>query len=180
VDRALAAGVDMVQIRERDLDARDVLILTEAVAETAHRHSAGLLLNDRVDVAAAAGAGVHLTTRSLPVELVRRAFPPGMLVGVSTHTFEEAAAAQRGGADFVVFGPVFETVSKREYGEPVGLKALGQVATHLAIPVLALGGIKESNFREALDAGAAGVAGISMFAESHDLGYLVAMLKGAG
>jgi thiamine-phosphate pyrophosphorylase len=170
----------MVQIRERDLEARDVLIVTEALAEAAHRHCAGLLVNDRVDIAAAAGSGVHLTTRSLPVEVVRGTCPPTMLVGMSTHTLEEAAAAQQGGADFVVFGPVFETVSKREYGEPVGLKALRQVASHLAIPVLALGGIKESNFREALDAGASGVAGISMFTEAQDLGCLVAMIKGRG
>jgi thiamine-phosphate pyrophosphorylase len=103
-----------------------------------------------------------------------------MLVGVSTHTFEEARAAQRGGADFVVFGPVFETVSKKDYGEPVGLEALHQVATCLTIPVVALGGIKPSNFREALDVGAAGVAGISMFTEAQDLNTLVAAIKGRG
>jgi len=102
-----------------------------------------------------------------------------MLVGVSTHTFDEARAAQKEGADFVVFGPVFETESKRGYGMPVGLGALRQVTTGLAIPVVALGGINPSNFRDALDAGAAGVAGISMFAKSRDLGALVSAIKGS-
>lgn len=170
----------MVQIRERGLPARDVFIITEAIAESARRKSARLLVNDRADIAASAGAGVHLTTRSLTVEVVRGSFGPDMLVAVSTHTFEEARAAQQGGADFVVFGPVFETVSKKDYGEPVGLEALHQVATRLTIPVVALGGITLSNFREALDAGAAGVAGISMFTEAQDLSSLVAAIKGRG
>lgn len=170
----------MVQIRERDLPARDVFIVTEAIAESARRKGARVLVNDRADIAASAGSGVHLTTRSLTVEVVRAAFGPDMLVGVSTHTFEEAIAAQQGGADFVVFGPVFETVSKKDYGEPVGLEALHQVATRLTIPVVALGGIKPSNFRKALDAGAAGVAGISMFTEARDLSSLVAAIKGRG
>jgi thiamine-phosphate pyrophosphorylase len=168
----------MVQIRERDLSTRDVIRVTEALSEAARSSRASLLVNDRVDIAAATGSGVHLTTRSLPVEVVRRAFLPTMLVGVSTHTLEEAAAAQKGGADFVVFGPVFETASKRDYGEPVGVDALRQVVSHLTIPVLALGGIQRSNFHLALDAGAAGVAGISMFIEAPDLNGLVAAIKG--
>lgn len=179
-DRVLASGVDMVQIRERGLPARDVFSISEAIAESARRTGARLLVNDRADIAASAGSGVHLTTRSLTVEVVRGAFALDMLVGVSTHTFEEARAAQQGGADFIVFGPIFETVSKTDYGEPVGLEALHQVATRLTIPVLALGGIRPSNFREALDAGAAGVAGISMFTEARDLSTLVAAIKGWG
>ena len=178
-DRALAAGVDMVQIRERDLSARDVFIVTEALAGSARGTGALLLVNDRADIAASNGSGVHLTTRSLTAEVVRGAFGPDMLVAVSTHTFEEAIAAEQGGADLIVFGPVFETVSKRDYGEPAGLEALHRVAAHLTIPVVALGGIKPSNFMQPLDAGAAGVAGISMFTEAQDLGTLVATIKGA-
>jgi thiamine-phosphate pyrophosphorylase len=170
----------MVQIRERDLPARDVLFVTESIAESAHSTGARVLVNDRADIAASAGAGVHLTTHSLTVEVVRAGFGPDTLVGVSTHAFDDVRAAEQGGADFVVFGPVFETASKKEYGEPVGVEALHQVATRLSIPVLALGGIKLSNFREALDAGAAGVAGISMFIEAQDLGGLVATIKGHG
>ena len=179
-DRALAAGVDMVQIREPDLSARDALSATEAIAGLARKSGARVLLNERADIAACAAAGVHLTTRSLTAAAVRRAFGPSLLIGVSTHSFEEARAAERGGADFIVFGPVFETASKRQYGKPVGLEALRRVATRLTIPVLALGGIKPSNFREALDTGAAGISGISMFTEAHDLSRLVATIKSHG
>jgi thiamine-phosphate pyrophosphorylase len=177
-DRALAAGVDLVQVRERDLPPRDVFIVTEAVAKAAREKRACALVNDRADIAASAGAGVHLTTRSLTVDVVRSAFSADMLVGVSTHTLEEAKAAQQGEADFVVFGPVFETASKKVYGEPVGIEALRRVVSCLTIPVVALGGINTSNFREALDVGAAGVAGISMFTETQDIRTLVAAIKG--
>jgi thiamine-phosphate pyrophosphorylase len=169
--------VDMVQIRERDLHARDLLTVTEAIAESARGQLACVLVNDRADIAASTRSGVHLTTRSLSVEVIRAAFPADMLVGVSTHTSEEAKSAQRGGADFVVFGPVFETASKKEFGEPVGLEALRQVANELSIPVVALGGIKATNFRDALAAGASGIAGISMFSAAPDLSALVTAIK---
>jgi thiamine-phosphate pyrophosphorylase len=176
--RAAAAGVDMVQVRERDLSARDVFQLAEAISTAIRGTETRVLINDRADIAACAGAGVHLTTRSLTPGVVREAFGPDLLVGASTHTIEEAEAAERDGADFVVFGPVFETASKKEYGEPVGLEALGHAAARLRIPVLALGGINISNFARALDSGAAGVAGISIFSET-DLNRLVTAIKSA-
>jgi thiamine-phosphate pyrophosphorylase len=177
-NRALAAGVDMVQIREPGLSTRDILSVSETVGELARKTGAWVLVNDRADIAASSAAGVHLTTRSLTAEVVRRGFGPDMLVGVSTHSLEEAEAAEGGGANFIVFGPVFETASKKQYGEPVGLESLRRVARRLSIPVLALGGIKPSNIRESLEAGAAGVAGISMFTEAHNLSRLVATIKG--
>lgn len=179
-DRAVAAGVDMVQIREPDLSIRDLFSAAETIGESARKAGASALINDRADIAACTASGVHLTTRSLTPEVVRSAFGAEILIGASTHSSEEASAAQRGGADFIVFGPVFETTSKKQYGKPVGLEALRRIATGLTIPVLALGGIKASNFREALDAGAAGVAGISMFTETDDLIRLVATIKGHG
>lgn len=174
---AIVAGIDLIQIRERDLSARDLFYLAEAVAQSARDTSINILINDRADVARCAGAGVHLTTRSLEAEIVRRKFGHDMLIGVSTHSLEEAQAAERGGANFIVFGPVFETESKRAYGPPVGLDALGEVAGRLSIPVLALGGIKMLNFRQALDKGAAGIAGISLFAEAADLAAVVREIK---
>lgn len=176
----MSAGVDMVQVRERDLAARDLYCLTKAVTERLRGRGALVLLNDRADIAACAGAGVHLTTRSLTAEVVRAALGPDILIGVSTHNQQEAEIAERGGADFIVFGPVFETPSKAEYGEPVGPAALRLIATSLTIPVIALGGINPTNFHHALDAGAAGVAGISMFVEavkSQDLAELVSRIK---
>ncbi|MFY9573138.1 MAG: thiamine phosphate synthase [Blastocatellia bacterium] len=178
VARAFSAGVDLVQIRERDLSARDLFYLTHEVTGLAHSAGAAkVLVNDRVDVARSAGSGVHLTTHSLTAEAVREAFGAEILIGVSTHSLDEAETAERGGADFVVFGPIFETASKKTLGNPVGVEPLRQVAGSLKIPVLALGGIKPANVPEVLDAGASGVAGISMFTDNQDLNSLVAAIK---
>ena len=180
IKQVIVAGADMVQIRERDLSARALCSLTDAVTEPARKAGTSIIVNDRADVAVSTRTGVHLTSRSLTAGIVRAAFGADLLIGVSTHSLEEAEAAERGGADFIVFGPVFETPSKREYGDPVGLDSLHGVTNRLRIPVLALGGINRSNYREALGAGAAGVAGISMFTEAHDLKELVATIKERG
>lgn len=177
LDEALSAGVDMIQIRERDLSARELFSLAEPIAIKASKTGINLLINDRADVAASLNCGVHLTTRSLPARVVRNTFGSKMLIGVSTHNIEEARAAESGGADFIVFGPVFETESKTVYGKPVGLEALRAVANELRIPVIALGGIKLTNYLLALKAGAAGIAAISLFTEANDLNQVVSEMK---
>jgi thiamine-phosphate pyrophosphorylase len=113
-------------------------------------------------------------------DIVRKTFGPDLLIGVSTHSMEEAVAAEEGGADFIVFGPVFETASKKIYGPPVGVGLLEEVSGRLRIPVLALGGIDMTNFRLPLERGAAGVAAISLFAAAEDLGAVVKHIKSAG
>ncbi|HSE96845.1 MAG TPA: thiamine phosphate synthase [Blastocatellia bacterium] len=177
VSEAFNAGVDMAQIREPDLCARELCGLLSPLVEKARRYDARVLVNDRADVAAATGAGVHLTTRSIPIEAVRKSFGPDLLIGASTHSMKEAEAAQTGGADFIVFGPVFETASKIAYGPPVGLDPLAEAAARLHIPVLALGGINMTNFRMPLERGAAGVAAISLFVEAENLVSVVKVLK---
>jgi thiamine-phosphate pyrophosphorylase len=124
-------------------------------------------VNDRVDIARAAGAdGVHLTAQSLPADVVRDICGPDFLIGVSTHSLAEARAAQAAGADLVVFGPIFETESKRAFGEPQGLAKLREVTSELGeFPVLAIGGITRENSASCLDAGASGFAAIRMFEE---------------
>ena len=121
---AIAAGVDWVQIREKDLPARRLLALTEAAAEHARRQGrTRVMVNDRLDVALAAKAhGVHLGTRSMPVDLVRRLAPREFVVGVSCHSLEEALAAQAAGADYILLGPIFATPSKLPYGPPLGTR----------------------------------------------------------
>jgi thiamine-phosphate pyrophosphorylase len=177
IKRAITAGVDLLQIRERDLPARDLLSLADTAARIALGSRTRVLVNDRADIAACAGVGVHLRTTSLSPEAVGKSFGPTLLAGASTHSVEEAEAAEQGGAAFVVFGPVFQTASKLSYGRPLGLEALGAVASRLRIPVLALGGIQEDNLRQALDRGAAGIAGISIFARSQNLDRLVQTIK---
>jgi thiamine-phosphate pyrophosphorylase len=176
---AIHAGVDLIQLRERDLAARDVLAIADAIAADAERAGTSLLISDRADIAACAGAGVHLTTRSMTAAAVRRAFGDRLLIGASTHNLNEARAAESEGADFIVFGPVFETESKKVYGPPVGLAALQEVAEQLRLPVIALGGIKPDNLHDVLGAGASGVAAISMFVEADDLGGLLDKIRGS-
>ncbi len=175
--RVAAAGVEMVQIRERDLRARQLEeLVTEAVRRTADR-GVKILVNDRLDVALACGAaGCHLPGAGLPVKEVRRVAPAGFLIGVSTHRREEALVAEANGADFLVFGPVFRTTSKP--GEPpAGVLALADVAKSVRIPVFALGGITPERVVEVAAAGVAGVAGISVFVGEDSLRRLMNALK---
>ena len=165
VQAAVAAQVSLVQIREKLLSTRVLYELVVRAVTLTRDSSTRLLVNDRFDVAHAAGAdGVHLTTVSLPSAVVRNACGPEFLIGASTHSLDEARAARDGGADFVVFGPVFETESKRAYGPPQGLEKLREVAAALqGFPVLAIGGITIDNAERCFEVGASGVAGISWF-----------------
>ena len=167
VQAAVVARVDLVQIREKNLSANVLYQLASSAAGITRGRATKLLINDRSDIAAAAGAdGVHLTTSSLPTRVVRQSFGDEFLIGVSTHSLEEARFARSTGADFVVFGPVFETQSKKEHGTPAGLTGLAKVCVELSpFPVLALGGVTIGNVAECMRASARGVAGISMLQE---------------
>ncbi|MBI2468392.1 MAG: thiamine phosphate synthase [Candidatus Rokubacteria bacterium] len=169
VEACLGAGLPAVQLREKDLGARELLALARELRARTARHDARLLVNDRADVAVAAAAdGVHLPAAGLPPDVARRLVGPDRLVGVSTHSPVEAAAAERDGADFVLFGPVYDTPSKRPYGAPQGLAALGEVCRRLTIPVFAVGGVTAARVGEVRAAGAAGVAVIRALLEAED------------
>jgi thiamine-phosphate pyrophosphorylase len=167
----VAARIDLVQIREKNLSARLLYQLSASAAAITRGSATKLLVNDRADIAFAAGAdGVHLTAHSLQADVVRSTFGDEFLIGVSTHSLAEASVARRNGADFVVFGPVFNTASKREYREPLGLTRLAQAASELSpFPVLALGGLTIDKVADCLQAGARGVAAIRMFSEPERL-----------
>lgn len=165
VEAAVAAQIPLVQLREKSMSARVLYELAERAVSLVRGSSTRLMINDRFDIARAAGAdGVHLTTNSLPANLVREISDRDFLIGVSTHSLETAQSAAKAGADFVVFGPVFETESKRGFGPPQGLEKLSEVCEALAgFPVLAIGGINVENANDCFALGASGVAGISLF-----------------
>lgn len=187
LEAPLAAGVRLVQLREKDLGARALCALARAVKARTDRAGAALLINDRADVALAVGAaGVHLTGAEPPVADVRALLGPKALIGVSTHTVGEARAAAAGGADFVTFGPVFDTPSKRGMGTPVGLEALARAARETGVPVFGLGGIGPVEAPRVAAGGCHGIAVISAVLGADDpaaaardlLGALAGALRG--
>jgi thiamine-phosphate pyrophosphorylase len=179
VEAAVAAEIPLLQIREKNLTARVLYELTTRAAALVNGSSTRLLVNDRADIALAAGAdGVHLTSRSLPASVIRSTYGPQLIVGVSTHGVAEAKMARSGGADFVVFGPVFDTESKRVFGEPQGVIKLAEVAAAIPeLPVIAVGGISMDNFSDCVDAGAAGVAAIRLLNDADSLDSIVAEIR---
>ena len=175
VEAAVNARIDLLQIREKQLTTRVLFELLSRAAGMCGGSSTRLLVNDRADVAVAAGAdGVHLTSQSLGAGVVREAFGTELLIGVSTHTVEEVVNAETAGADFVVFGPVYETAGK----SGLGIEALRSAANAASgLPVIALGGISVERVSECLTAGAAGVAAIRMFTDATKLRDIVEQIR---
>jgi thiamine-phosphate pyrophosphorylase len=170
-DRSLSGvgNADWVQIRDKGLGARELMELVRRAMGLAGT----VLVNTRVDVALAAGAaGVHLPSESIAASEWRAIVPEGFLIGVSCHSLDEVVRAENEGADYVLFGPVFAPLSKTSDLTPRGLEELGRVCGSVKIPVLALGGITWENSQSCVEAGAAGVAGITLFRENRQVGNL--------
>jgi thiamine-phosphate pyrophosphorylase len=191
-----AAGIDWIQIREKDLSGRAAALLVRGALRCVREQTLGdrgpsrILVNDRLDVALAESAGgLHLGENSLPASKVARlvrarnvadAGAEDFLLGVSTHSLEGAKSAASGGAGYIFFGPVFATPSKASYGKPQGLERLAEVCSAVDIPVLAIGGITEENARSCFAAGAAGIAAIRLFQDAPEPRAIIERMRGYG
>jgi thiamine-phosphate pyrophosphorylase len=175
VEAAVAAQIPLLQLREKDLNASVLYQLTIRAAGITRGSATRLLVNDRSDIARDAGAdGVQLTSGSLKADVIRAMYGSDLLIGVSCHSFAEARAAHDAGGDFIVFGPLFDTPSKREFGKAFGVESLRAVTADLGdFPVVAIGGISLDNADECFQAGATGIAAIRLLHDADSLGKVV-------
>jgi len=175
---ALAGGADMIQLRDKTGDVRALLPQARAIRALCRASGALFIVNDRLDLALAAGAdGVHVGQEDLPAEAARRLLPPGGILGVSTHSREQAEAARAAGADYIGFGPMFPTGTKETGYAPRGLTALREVRAAVPLPILAIGGINLENAAEVIAAGATAPAVISAIVAAPDVAAAAARFR---
>lgn len=179
VEAAVAARVSLLQLREKNLTTRVLYDLALKAADITRDSFTYLLVNDRSDVASAVGAnGAHLTTKSMSTSVVRQAFGENFLIGISAHSLHQVQKGVEEKADFAVFGPVFDTLSKETVYRPQGLKELERVTAAVKpFPVLALGGVKLDNLADCFRAGSSGIAGITLLSEPAELHRVVEEIR---
>jgi len=170
LQQVLTAGTPAIQLRERDLSARELVTLAQEVKTVTASRGAQLLINDRIDVALAfEGVGVHLRSNSLPVTVARQMVGTQRLLGISAHSVEEAVQAASQGADYIVLGPIYETPSKRAFGPPLGIHALEKACRLVSLPIMGIGGVTSARAREMRRAGAFGAAVITAILGAADV-----------
>ena len=170
LQRVLTTGISTVQLRERDLSARELVTLAREVQAVTASFKSQFLINDRVDVALALeGVGVHLRSNSLPLPVARQMLGAQRLLGISVHAVEEAVQAEAAGADYIVLGPIYETPSKQTFGPPLGIHTLEKACTLVRIPIIGIGGVTAARAREMRRAGAFGVAVITAIFGADDV-----------
>lgn len=170
LEKVLAAGSPVIQLRERDLAPRALLALARTVQTLTAQQGSQLVINDRIDVALVLdGVGVHLRSNSLPASVARRLLGEQRLLGISAHSLDEAMHAESQGADYVVLGPVYETPSKQAFGPPLGLERVEEVCRRVRIPVIGIGGVTPARARDVRRAGAFGVAVITAILGATDV-----------
>ncbi len=172
--QAIMAGVPAIQLRERDLPTGELLSLAQEIHTLAAPRAIPLILNDRVDLVLALNLdGVHLRSDSLPLPTARRLMGTDRLIGISTHSVEDVRRANDDGADYIIFGPIFDTPSKRSFGPPLGLDVLADVCRQSTVPIFAIGGMTSERVCDVRRAGAHGVAVIGAVLTSDDVGGVV-------
>ncbi|MCE5338367.1 MAG: thiamine phosphate synthase [Methanomicrobiaceae archaeon] len=168
--RAVAGGADTIQLRDKRLSGRDLLTVASAIREVTRDAGALFIVNDRLDVALAAGAdGVHLGESDLPIGDARRIAPPGFIIGASVGSVATAVRAGAAGADYVALSPTFSTASKDDAGPGHGLAMLSAIRSAVSLPLVAIGGITPGNVADVIAAGADGIAVISAVVGKDDV-----------
>lgn len=167
VRAAVAGGVTCVQLREKSCGTREFIEEARALVAVLRDRGVPLIVNDRVDVALAAGAaGVHLGQRDMALADARRLGPPGWIIGISAESVEDAIRAEKEGADYIGVSPVFATPTKTDHATPLGLEGLRAIRAAVKIPLVAIGGIQMANARDVIRAGADGLAVVSAIASA--------------
>ncbi len=175
---AIHSGVDLLQLRYKGDNLRVLWQWGEKIMPLAKAAGVSLIINDRVDVALALdAAGVHLGQHDLPIGAARKILGPDKLIGISSHTLEEALLAQRQGADYVAMGPLFPTMSKADAKTPLGFELIKQFNRQLDIPWVAIGGINATNLAALVTAGVSRIAVISAIAQAEDIALVTRQLK---
>lgn len=170
LQRVLTAAAPAIQLRERDLSARELMTLAREVQALTASHRSQLLINDRIDVALALeGVGVHLRSKSLPVPVARQMLGAQRLLGISVHAVEEAVQAESQGVDYIVLGPIYETPSKQMFGPPLGIHTLEKACKLVRVPIIGIGGVTAARAREMRRAGAFGAAVITAILSAPDV-----------
>ncbi|MCG3778234.1 MAG: Thiamine-phosphate synthase [Nitrospira sp.] len=170
LQRVLSVAAPAIQLRERDLSARDLVTLAREVQALTNSDGSQFLINDRVDIALALdGVGTHLRSNSLAVSVARRLLGTNRLLGISVHSVEEAVRAESQGADYVILGPIYETPSKQAFGTPLGLQTLEKACRAVRIPIVGIGGVTAARAREMRQAGAFGAAVITAILSADDV-----------
>ena len=164
-----AAGVKAIQLREKKLQAGDLLLIAKTAISKIGNSDTKLIVNERLDIAILSGtAGIHSASNGIDNLYIRK-FAPGLISGKSVHSAKEAVKAEKDGYSYILFGPVFRTPAKVKYGKPQGLKKLGEVCSSVKIPVFAVGGINPQRIKKCINAGAYGVAAIREFAGTKNI-----------
>jgi len=177
VRQALEAGVRAVQLRDKTASTGKLVEQALVLGDMCRQFGALFLVNDRVDVAMAAGSdGVHLGQDDMPLAYARKLLGPSAVIGISVRTCQEAEEAEKGGADYIAANMVFATETKTDLPEPLGLEMVTEIKGATSLPLVAIGGINEKNYREVMNAGADGVAMVSAIMAARDVGKFVKLL----
>ncbi|MBV4419835.1 thiamine phosphate synthase [Clostridium tyrobutyricum] len=178
VEEAIIGGVTLVQIREKSASTREFYNVALEVKQVTDHYNVPIIINDRIDIAQAIDAdGVHLGQSDMPLSIARKILGDKKIIGISTGTIEEALEAESGCADYIGIGTIFNTGTKKDTDNPLGVAGLKKVYDSVNIPAVAIGGINHENFKDILSTGVDGIAVVTAILRSKDITSAAKQLK---